>query len=158
MNRSSCVVLRILAAALFLAGAPALGQGVRVTAPSYTPGAQWTVIELDEPSLLPMFERGWQRSTFWDLRPATGQGRLVRWSVSYPDDVGLGALAEVAGADTALCARRLSDGSQVGCRLISSAENGPGGLRAVWSSLPGGGATPRRLLERRRYAASPRLV
>ena len=144
MTRSSCVRFRVLAASLILAGVPVLAQGVHVTAPTYTPGAEWTAVELDE-SLLPMFKRGWQRSTFWDLRPVAGQGRLVRWFVSYPDDVGLGSLAETMGADTALCARELSEGSQIGCRLIAVAETGPTGPRALWSSLPGGAATPLRV-------------
>ena len=143
MIRSTCVSI---VAAMFLCGSAAWTQGVRVVAPSYTPGAEWTVVELDERSQLPVFETDWRRSTFWDLRPITDQGRAVQWFVSNPDRAGLGTSAEVAGADIAICARELDNRRQVGCRLIASEETGPSGPRAVWSNFPGRGANPRRVV------------
>jgi len=145
MIRSSCVRFRFLAVLVFLSSGPAVAQGVHVGAPTYTPGAQWSVVELDEPSLLPVFERGWQRSTFWDLRPVKGQGRLVRWFVVQPDAVGLKSIAENTGTDTALCAREFPAGRQIGCRLIAIDKTGPTGPRAAWSSLPGDTTSPLRV-------------
>jgi len=136
---------RILVALLICSSGSALAQGVQVTAPTYAPGARWSVVELDEPSLLPRFEPGWQRSTFWDLRPLSEGGRIVRWSVTDPHTVGLGSLAENSGADLALCAMELPSEQEVGCRLIASEEIGPTGPRALWSALPGETAEPRRV-------------
>ncbi|NIM00234.1 MAG: hypothetical protein GTN89_04940, partial [Acidobacteria bacterium] len=136
MTRSPRVVPAIVAAVLIVAGGPAWAQGVQVKAPRYTPGAEWTVIELDDPSGLPRFGKGWQRSTFWDLRPVSG-GTEIRWTVDLPRHAGLEAPAEDTGADLTLCAVRTDDDTSIGCRLIASDRVGPTGPRALWSSLPG---------------------
>ena len=144
MTRSSKTRFRFLVAFAILSCGTALAQGVQVKAPRYTPGGEWTVVELDEPSLLPQLKRDWQGSTFWDLRPAAGGGREIRWSVDHPRRVGLDALADSAGADLALCAVDTNDGQAVGCRLIASDRVGPTGPRPLWSSLPGEAAEARR--------------
>jgi hypothetical protein len=108
---------------LFLVAASA--QGVEVQAPIYSQGGHWTVVRLDEPSQLPVFARGWLNATFWDLRPPAGTGMTLRWSVLDPHSVGLGSIAEDAGADLALCAREIPSGREAGCRLVASEATGP---------------------------------
>ncbi len=125
MTRSSRV--GFVAVAWIVATGPAWAQGVQVKAPRYTPGAEWTVIELDDASRLPSFQKGWQRSTFWDLRPVAGQGNAVRWTIELPGDVGLDTLARSTGANIARCGKRLSDGASLGCELIDTTPLGPGG-------------------------------
>ena len=82
---------------LFLAGTVVSAQGVRVEAPVYTPGGNWTIVQLDEPSQLPLFERGWTSATFWDLRPPAGTGVSLRWSVLDPHEAGWAPLRKMSG-------------------------------------------------------------
>jgi len=135
----------LLFSLLFLAaGTVVSAQGVEVEAPVYHEGGHWTVLQLDEPSQLPVFERGWQNATFWDLRPPAGTGVALRWSVVGPHAVGLASIATDVGADLALCAREVPGGRETGCQLVASETLGPSGVRASWSSLPGEVALPRR--------------
>lgn len=115
----------------------AAAKELRVVRPEFPEGTHWTVLEVTDPAALPALGPGWEGRTFWDLRLDPSQGRLVRWRVLTPIDVGLGKVAARVGADRALCAEDEAGGARLGCRLYRDAARGPDGPRALWTDVIG---------------------
>ncbi|HKQ61611.1 MAG TPA: hypothetical protein VJS92_09970 [Candidatus Polarisedimenticolaceae bacterium] len=95
----------------------ALAETVRAPAPVLAEGESWLVLELRGAEVPRLSAERLESGTFWDLRPAPGAGRIVRWSV------------ERRGAERAACAYDES-GARRGCRLFR-------GVLLVGSDLPG---------------------
>src|SRR5262245_37124926 len=75
----------------------------------------WEVLEVRAAELPRLSAEQLESGTFWDLRPAPGAGRIVRWST---------------GADHTLCADEMPAGTRRGCRLLR-------GPLVIGSNLPG---------------------
>jgi len=120
-----------------LSGSPSAGPLV-VRPPAFEPGSSWIVLEVDGPPFSHV-AGSLESGTFWDLRPAPGSGRAVRWRAGSVGEAGPEATTVALGADRALCAFDGSTGERIGCRLIRAGETRATGPRVVWSDLPGDG-------------------
>ena len=137
-----CVLLIVVA--LIPASATLQARTVTAPAPELSEGATWTVWEVTGHHALPVIDRGWEKRTFWDLRPVEASGRLLRWTVLAPADAGLSAVAAPLDANRALCLTLEADGSPIGCKLFRNTEATAAGTGVVAGSGPadlGGGTS-----------------
>ena len=133
--RAAFVPAALLAAAL---SAPPRAEPLVVRPPSLQAGSTWIVLELDGLAISHL-AGSLESGTFWDLRPAAGSGRAVRWRAGFVHEAGPSGVAAAPGADRALCAFDESSGERIGCRLIRAEETRATGPLVVGSDLPGDG-------------------
>ena len=108
---------------------------LEVRAPASVPGRAWTVVELDGAGVGPL-PAGWERRTFWDLRPPQGAGARFRWTLLDPAEPGLAGRAGGGEADVALCASEPIVERRIGCHLLRGTDALPGAPEAPWSDTP----------------------
>src|SRR3990172_12811592 len=82
--RAAFVPAPLLAAA---PSAPPRAEPLVVRPPSLQAGSTWIVLELDGLAVSQL-AGSLESGTFWDLRPAAGSGRAVRWRAGFVHEAG----------------------------------------------------------------------
>ena len=120
--------IRALLAVVLVASSGAVTAGpLTVHAPQIPVGSTWNVIELTRDAPQSVAPEGFERKTYWDLRPPAGVGRIVERVVLRPAEAGLGGAAGRSGADRALCSIEHESRRRLGCRLFRAAETDAAG-------------------------------
>jgi len=126
---------RVFAVAALLGGGAVVAGGVEVRAPDLRPGDRWTVAVLG-PDAAPTLPAGWERGTFWDLRPRAVTELILR-TVHESTAADLGAPRHATEADRALCTSDPNSGRRLGCVLFRSDEVRASGPLVSWSDVDG---------------------